>query len=295
MKHLNKIHIVTIDSRKEIFEQTKSWWESHGWEVISLNNTDTLLAEGRNKFLKEFYKSDDDWIIISDDDLILWEDGMKIVGFPDWDRTNSINTTETFLTDNSTFFNNIPDQTVLVTPARGISFSPATRFDIWSYRYLYNNDYCKDSWMLVHTKEIAGIMMMKNTKKHLDKEFYQDAVIPSLEDLEFAIQILDAGYNTAAVINIAYNSLTPASDSTLFSSQEERVVKNKLSCRYLADKYYGIECNDEGRINKRKWMQRIIGPVGFRTVVTDIKPVKCLQINDTTLKSEITLESLFGE
>ena len=31
---MNKIHILTINDRKEVFEITKNFWESHGWEVI---------------------------------------------------------------------------------------------------------------------------------------------------------------------------------------------------------------------------------------------------------------------
>ena len=54
--------MITIKDRADIFEQSKLWWESFGWEVIPVYNDDNSPAVGRNKILRKFYDSNDDWV-----------------------------------------------------------------------------------------------------------------------------------------------------------------------------------------------------------------------------------------
>ena len=68
---MHTIHILTIKEREEEYNQVKSFWEGHGWKVIPFYNDGKKPAIGRNQILKNFYESNDDWICISDDDLIL--------------------------------------------------------------------------------------------------------------------------------------------------------------------------------------------------------------------------------
>ena len=68
---MNEIHILTIKSREEVFEKSKNFWESYGWKVIPTYNDGEHPSVGRNKILRKFYDSNDDWICVADDDIVL--------------------------------------------------------------------------------------------------------------------------------------------------------------------------------------------------------------------------------
>ena len=39
---MNKIHIITVKPREEVFVKTREFWESYGWEVIPTYNDNTI-------------------------------------------------------------------------------------------------------------------------------------------------------------------------------------------------------------------------------------------------------------
>jgi len=61
------IHLLTTDSRTSQAE----WWQQQGWQVTEFNNTDQPPGVGRNRMLQAFYQSDQEWLCMCDDDVIL--------------------------------------------------------------------------------------------------------------------------------------------------------------------------------------------------------------------------------
>ena len=68
----NRIDLLTHKGREDITLKTINWWQSHGWEVHSWNNTGNLPAVGRNNIIRDFINSDRQYLIMADDDITLY-------------------------------------------------------------------------------------------------------------------------------------------------------------------------------------------------------------------------------
>lgn len=61
------IHMLTTKARTSQAE----WWQQQGYEVVEHHNDGLFPSVGRNQMLEHFYNSDQEWLCMCDDDVIL--------------------------------------------------------------------------------------------------------------------------------------------------------------------------------------------------------------------------------
>jgi len=61
------IHMLATHSRTPV----SSWWEAQGYTVHLHHNDGVHPGHGRNQILQDFYQSDQEWLCMADDDVIL--------------------------------------------------------------------------------------------------------------------------------------------------------------------------------------------------------------------------------
>ena len=259
---MNKVHIITIKNRADIFEQSKLWWESFGWEVIPVYNDNNGPAVGRNKVLREFYDSNDDWVCIADDDaVLLTEDVFKSryvnsglkkhlnlkddLTFPNLDYKH-------FLTNNEKIFEN----KLLPTTFSAVrQIGQAGRFEVIKLLENINNEVFKNNWIFERNPKLAHLYFHQNTKKKYNKEFYQNEELPCCEDWEWSIRQINAGLTTATLTNIIADQIAGATGthakSSLFKTLDDRKEKMKIAKKMIADEYDLIRVLDKGSLYLR--------------------------------------------
>tara|TARA_Y100000034_G_scaffold29616_1_gene35925 strand:+ start:2525 stop:3442 length:918 start_codon:yes stop_codon:yes gene_type:complete len=271
---MNKIHIITIKDRSELFDQVKEWWEKHNWIVEPIYNDGQLPRVGWNKALRKFYDSNEDWVCIADDDIILLdEDGFKDrlvkmmtphfnlsddLGYPD------LNYRE-FLSNNEELFNN----EFLPTSFEPIhQMGPDGRFEIIRLLKTLDSDMStyNDNWVFVRHAKISKIRFHRNTKKMYNKEFFWKTIteLTSLSDWDWTFQQLDAGLTTGRLTNIISDEISGAwgtsSKSSLFKNMAERRGHMKVAKRWMSDNYEGMKLNSVGSLCTGKWLSNKWNP-----------------------------------
>ena len=168
---MNEIHILTIKSREEVFEKSKNFWESYGWKVIPTYNDGEHPSVGRNKILRKFYDSNDDWICVADDDIVLLNqdefDNHPNVKYLEGVKFPTLNYID-FLTNNERLF----ESEFLPT-----SFCPTNPVGVegmWVCQRLSKvyGEY-KRHWVFERLTNLSCMFFHRNTKKLYDKEFFQ--------------------------------------------------------------------------------------------------------------------------
>jgi|TARA_Y100000310_G_scaffold204791_1_gene205039 hypothetical protein len=266
---LNKIHIITIKDRVDIFEKSKVWWESFGWEVIPVYNDGNGIGVGRNKVLRKFYDSNDDWVCIADDDAILLTEDIFKSRYVNSGLKSHLNLSEDltfpkldykhFLTNNEKLFKNKYLPTTF-TAIRQIGLQG--RFEIIDLLKNINNDVYKNNWIFHRAPKVFGTLCFhQNTKKKYNKEFYQKnrKELPSLQDWEWSIQQINAGLTTAVLTNIIINDITGPTGtrgkSSLFKTLDERKKKMKISKKRIAEEYK-MRILDNGALFLKDWLKK---------------------------------------
>ena len=273
---MKKIHILTINDRKEVFEITKNFWESHGWEVIPEYNDNTKPAIGRNRILKKFYESDDDWIAMADDDVILTDEEFFInngtvkatVDEIEYPKLNL----NTFLSDNENIFNS-PNLPTTFSAIRLVNMTGRFELTRLAKDYSLNKDLYDNNWVFERQSKIAGVIFHQNTKKKFNKEFFFDENLEAAEDWEWCFRQIDEGFSIGQLVNILYREVSKRSvlfqSDTLKKQQEIRKIAADISKKTISEKYQGITIMKNGGIGVSKWMktryQPQIGWTGERT------------------------------
>lgn len=263
---MNKIHILTINDRKEVFEITKNFWESHGWEVIPEYNDNTKPAVGRNRILKKFYESDEDWIAMSDDDIILVDEKefkehgsiKALVGEVDYPKLNYRN----FLTNNEKLFNN---EDLPITFSFGRSVNLAGRWNMVSLAKQYNeSDLFNNNWVFERFPKTAAIVFHQNTKKKYNKEFFYNESLEGLEDWVWAMDQIEAGYTPAQLTNICYSECSTKSVLYTGKTNKESIENRRIAFlsakEYIVENFDGVSIMKNSGINMRKWLKRTWKP-----------------------------------
>ena len=265
---MNKIHIITVKPREEVFVKTREFWESYGWEVIPTYNDNTHPSLGRNKLLRKFYDSNDDWLCIADDDIILVSEeefrehgSVKAIhGEINYPRLNY----REFLTNNEQLFNN---KTLPTCFGAVSSVNLAGRWNMVNLAKQYNNSQVFDNhWVFERSIKLAGICFIQNIKKKYDKEFFQDENIPAAEDWEFAMQLIDNGFSTALLNNIQFKEnstrteLFKGSKGTIKEAMENRKILLKEGKDLIIKKHPDASLMKNEGLQLRYWMKRAWKP-----------------------------------
>ena len=263
---MNTVQLITTKAREEVFVKTKEFWESYDWKVIPIYNDKQHPSKARNKLLRNFYDSNEDWICIADDDQVLMtEEEFKdfgavrtIVGEVDYPKLNY----RQFLTNNEQIFNNenLP-----------ISFGPSSCVNLagrWNMVRLakqYNDSQIfNDNWVFERFAKVAYILFQQNTKKKFNKEFFQDTSIGGLEDWEFSMQQIDNGFATARLDNIICKEISKRTSlfeaETVKESQSKRKIAFDQGKDLIINKYEGTSLMKNGGLQLRYWMKRVWKP-----------------------------------
>lgn len=157
-----------------------------------------LPGPGRNMELREFYKSDDDFMFFSDDDLTVQMRG----------------------TGESVF--NFYEKYMQHIPADAIAFKPAQ----------YVNPFIKKGYAISafypSANFAAGFFLIKNIRKLYGKEVYFPENICALEDMAFNIELMSEGMQTYLCEN---PYLMFSVTSVLFNGDKEDRKRRNSSAR----------------------------------------------------------------
>lgn len=264
---MNEIHILTIKSREEVFEKSKNFWESYGWKVIPTYNDGEHPSVGRNKILRKFYDSNDDWICVADDDIVLLNQdefnnhpNVKYLEGVEFPTLNYID----FLTNNERLFESH------FLPTSFCPTNPVGVEGMWVCQRLSKlfGEY-KRHWVFERLTNLSCMFFHRNTKKLYDKEFYQDETLPAAEDWEWSMRQIDEGLTTARLTNIVCGEITGKGDSAVFPG--ETISESKLKRRtalveakqLIEKKYNDISLTKNGGLNTRQWIKRKWNPPTF--------------------------------
>ena len=207
---MNKIHIITVKEREKEYNLVKSFWESYGWEVITEYNDNTKPSIGRNRILRKFYDSNDDWVCISDDDIVLMtEEEFKKhgsvkaqVGEVDYPKLNY----RQFLTNNEQIFNNV-DLPITFSPSRSVNL--AGRWEMVRLAKQYNGSQIfNNHWVFERFPKPAGMFFHQNTKKKFNKEFFSNESLDGLGDWLWGMNQIQAGFVVGQLTNIVYKEIS---------------------------------------------------------------------------------------
>ncbi len=191
----------------------------------------------RNWILKDFYSTDEDYLLIMDDDTIT---------YPYYDMN-------TFLLE----FKTNPQKYI-----KDIDMAVAT----YPAYFPFKKSIYEDKNNLSHYKFIKkphvinmSIMFLKNLKKYYDKELYFDEkiVLPpdfelTMEDTDFGLNCILSGlkcYRVQCLIAKCPNW----NISTIYKDENKRLEKNKFSIEYLIEKYksFGMKRREYGRMDAK--------------------------------------------
>ena len=193
----------------------------------------------RNIILKRFYESDEDYLLILDDDTMIYPYYHMDIMMKE------------FQTVPSKYLEEI-DMTVASYPA----YKPFKKV-------IFNDPQNKFMYKFVPKPHIINmsLMFLKNLKKYYDKEIYFDEkmVLPpdfelTMEDTEFGLACIVEGmkcYQAECLIAKCPNWNT----STIYKDESKRLDKNKKSIEYIIEKYknYGILRREYGRMDTKRF------------------------------------------
>jgi len=192
--------------------------------VYTKHNGKVLKAlEARNILLKEFYNSDDDYALFADNDCYFYT-GKKYGANDIFVKT----------------MRNIPlenlrniDMIIAIDP----STSPFSK-DLEE-----NKKKDETHWRFVPGYIASGLFILKNLKKHYNKELYfdtdfikEDGSIIACEDQEFPIQLIHNNMGVFVCKNIIRKE-EAASTSTWNNNVEQRRAKTKEGHDFISKKF----------------------------------------------------------
>ena len=262
---MNTVHIVTIKDREDVFTKTKEFWESYNWKVIPIYNENQHPCIARNKLLRNFYDSNDDWICIADDDLVLMTEKefkelgsvKALVGEVDYPKLNY----REFLKNNEQLFNNT-DLPISFSPTRSVNLAGrwsmvrlAKQYNRWPDSQIFNN-----YWVFERFPKAAAIFFHQNIKKKFNKEFFQDESLDGLQDWSWAMDQIEAGFAVGQLTNIIYKEISKRTvlfkGKTVKESQDIRRNAYIATTEHMIEKHDGISIMKNGGVNMRKWLKR---------------------------------------
>ena len=171
---------------------------------------DTLpqpVASARNEILRNFYASDDDWCAIFDNDIGVYHDNK--------DRL-----------DTNEFIDNpkkILDQLTGKVAAFALFFPRQTPYDAIKSGGKWTNDVLTN-WVFESTINLNGLVFHSNYKKLFGKEFWYDEALDVWEDVDFAIQLQQAGLFVGKLQNVFMKEYS--NKSTIFKVQPTIMTHN---------------------------------------------------------------------
>ena len=180
-------------------------------------------AKSRNILLKDFYETDDDWMLLLDDDCTLydyygWRDLIKLL-------------------------NEEPECTTLdaiggVDPTRsGFRWNILQKRDIFEHNFTFKRD-----------MKGMQFLLLRNLKKKYNKEIYFTEQEHVHEDVIFLKELQIEGFRVAASEDMIYKLDTVTSTIFTGDQRKEHLLVNILTYQYLFDKYE-FEY-DRGEINE---------------------------------------------
>jgi len=217
---IKRIDLLTSDRRPETTQATVEWWQAQGWEVVCWDNTGNPPGVGRNRILEDFYSSPREWLVMADDDTTLYTHRFRTQEFLDceWQTQTDVD-----------LFCLMSNQEM----SRGFHYT-------WWDTKEFNNQ-----WVFKLEPAITKFYCLRNT----GTEIYQQEWM-GLEDFDFAMEYLKAGYTTARLMNVFL--------------REQGYEKSSLFTDYAHRK----ECYEQGKANfNKKW-----GTSRKQTVLDLFKP-----------------------
>jgi hypothetical protein len=221
----NKSGTTIRQSRERSLEQVLDALNDHwqGVEVVLWNQQpyqpkhrnvrviDTLpqpVAAARNEILRNFYASDDDWCAIFDNDSGAYHD--------DKDRLDS----NEFIADPSKLLNQLTGKVAAFSPFDPV-LTPYTTLQDKKAQWL--SDY-KNNWVFKNSLMFRCQHWHSNYRKIYNKEFYYDESLDVWEDVDFAIQLQQAGLFVGKLQN--YFMKEYSNKSTIFKVQPTIMTHN---------------------------------------------------------------------
>ena len=224
---------------QEIHVIAQNYYENDYIDGISYFKYDIPLGSSccRNKLLEKFYSSDEDYILMLDDDTLIYPYYHMDIMMKE------------FQTKPQKYLPYI-DMVVANYPA----YQPFKK-------NIYADPMNKKKYKFVPKPHIVGmaLMFLKNLNKYYSKCLYfnEQMVLPpdyelTMEDTDFGIQCMINGlkcYQASCLITKSPNW----SISTVYRDENERLERNKKSIEYLIQKYksYGITRREYGRMDTK--------------------------------------------
>lgn len=192
-------------------------------------------AASRNVLLEKFYHSDKDYMLLLDDDRLMYDY---------YDAKNFINDLIAVEKPN----------TVPIVMPLDPRFSP---FKQENYR---SKHIVETDWIIERNTSImcSGIYIIGNIKKYHDKEIYFDenmdaAKSEGYEDADFLLQFMRNKLGVYKCKQLIVKSLN-SEDSVIFDGMTDRLNRHKQNLKALADKYsdIGVVANSSGSVSLKK-------------------------------------------
>lgn len=223
------IHILTTTNRADILKQNLNFWQEIGWQTHIEYNDNCLPALGRNRILKQFYNSDQEWLCMADDDTIL---------------SNKWGSFAEFIRNPLDVLAQLPKCVSTVIPMNPIWLRPAVTLKQPIYQ---------THWRFERDFTVTGKLVFHRRTSH---QFYQRLDLDAWEDAEWAFQQLVVGYHCVRLNNIVLREIT--GKSSLFLNAQDRNIKYQKSKEKLIALYPELYSNDAGHFIRKQLVKKYL-------------------------------------
>ena len=218
---MRRVDVLTTTSREFLRPTTQATWRAAGFEPVYHINDDQHPGVGRNRILQEFYASDREWLIMSDDDVII--DSLR----GDYAK---------FVQD----------------PAAVLDI--AAQADIATFGIMNNivhrvattleNPAVATNWVFMRSYSLSNIFFHRRTRYIAQNE------TAMLEDQQWCMDQLAQGLRCACLMNLVLKSIT--TPSLLFDNNAERTKQYEQAKKQWAGEYPLLTVNRNGRTSKMR-------------------------------------------
>lgn len=163
------------------------------------------LCVSRNRILKDFYASDDDWMVMTDNDLSIY----------DYSHEQHL--------DGEIIFEKLPGLLQQITgKIASFHINNPRSTDVCQSRYKVDGKWDPlliDNWVFANCIKYGGMIFTSNTRKHFGKEYYNWDDLESHEDWEWRSQMAVDGLVTARLCNLFLKEFSSGDYSTIFKQE----------------------------------------------------------------------------
>lgn len=211
-------------------------------------------ANARNELLRQFYNSEDDWMLLCDDDRYFYD-----------------------YYDIFTFFNEIINNSKKFIDLDYIRTHSANKLPF--KKLIYENPLNLTNYVFEDTQTIGdtGIALVRNFKKYYSKELYYNDLKAEngegYEDKDFCCILKLNGIKTHILTTFISSSYNYTESSTIFKSYDYRMSVHSSNNELVVERYKNTDLFVNGKLNKKYKDNPILVPRKCPMVIPDnLKP-----------------------